>query len=75
MTPKIGARYSINAGKGLKPSVYELDRVEPDGTYQYVLRLVSADPQKRRTPGEEMTVEANWFVHGAEHLRRAPRAQ
>jgi hypothetical protein len=62
MTPKIGARYSINAGKRLRPSIWELVRIEAEGAYPYVLSLVSADPQKKRTPGEEMEVEGNWFV-------------
>jgi hypothetical protein len=63
MTPKLGQRYAIHAGKNIQPSVYELIRVEPDGAYQYVMRLISADPQRKRTPGEEMTVELAWFAH------------
>jgi hypothetical protein len=62
MTPKLGQHYSVNVGPRLKPSILELARVEADSHYPYIMRFVSADPQSKWAPGDEFSVENNWFI-------------
>ena len=69
--PEIGSRWSICRGKRIKPSVYELVRIDSsDPLHEYALRLVSFDASHGKSTGYEVgyeiTVERQWFaVRGA----------